>query len=200
MRPRLQRASAPRRRLFSSLPCVLFAGLLLPPAPGWAADLFTPGDEPPPPSVASADLTVRSRLVSMDLEQVRRAWAAAAPPAQTEHTRDPSGHPDTTGPAPVPGTTLTFNLFADVVVTGIVERTAPTFSGGYSVAGHLVEEPLGTMTLVVNGETVVGTVRLPGETYAIRSVGGGLYAISEEEEPPLDCEAEAPHSGTDHLH
>ena len=200
MRPRLQRTSTPRQRLFPALPCVLFAGLLLPPAPGWTADLFTPVDEPPPPSIASADLTVRSRLVSMDLERVRRAWAAAAPLAQREHTRDLFGRPDTTGSAPAPGTTLTFNLFADVVVTGIVEQTAPTFSGGYSVAGHLVEEPLGTMTLVVNGETVVGTVRLPGEIYAIRSMGGGLYAISEEEEPPLDCEAEAPHSGTDHLH
>ena len=60
--------------------------------------------------------------------------------------------------------------------------------------------PLGTLTLVVNGETVVGTVRTLGETYHIRSVGDGLYAISEVEEPPLNCGVEGPHSETDHPH
>ena len=108
--------------------------------------------------------------------------------------------PDSAAAALAPGTALTLNLFDDVVVTGVVEQTAPTFSGGYSVAGHLVEEPLGTMTLVVNGETVVGTVRLVGETYQIRSVGDGLYAISEVEEPPLNCGVEGPHPETDHRH
>ena len=79
-----------------------------------------------------------------------------------------------------------------------VEQTAPTFSGGYSVAGRIVGEPLGTLTLVVNGETVVGTVRLPGETYRIRSMGDGLYTISEVDEPPLTCGVEGPHAETAH--
>ena len=56
------------------------------------------------------------------------------------------------------------------------------------------------MTLVVNGETVAGTVRLPGETYHIRSMGEGLYAVSEVEEPPLNCEVEEPHFEPDHQH
>ena len=199
MKSRLQRASTPRRRRLAALTSVLFAVLLLPAAQGQAADLFTSVDEPPPSSIASDDLTLRSRLVTMDLAQVQAAQAtAAAPPGQPTQTRAPSGRPDKSSSVPAPGTTLTFNLFDDVVVTGMVERTAPTFSGGYSVAGHLVEEPLGTMTLVVNGETVAGTVRLPGEIYEIRSVGDGLYAISEVEEPPLDCEAEVFHAETDH--
>ena len=101
---------------------------------------------------------------------------------------------------PASGTTLTFNLFDDVVVTGRVEHTALTFSGGYAVAGHLVEAPLGTMTLVVNGATVAGTVRLPGAVYEIRSVGGGVYAVSEVEEPPLDCVVDELHAETEHLH
>ena len=179
-----------------------------------AADLFTPVDESPP-TLPAADLTLRSRVVTMDLEQVQRAQAAvAAPPAPSPRTpaagaalpgavpspKTPPVRPDSAAAALAPGTALTLNLFDDVVVTGVVEQTAPTFSGGYSVAGHLVEEPLGTMTLVVNGETVVGTVRLVGETYHIRSVGDGLYAISEVEEPPLNCGVEGPHPETDHRH
>ena len=88
------------------------------------------------------------------------------------------------------------NLFDDTVVTGIVEWTEPTFSGGYAVSGRLVDEPLGTLTLVVNDERVVGTVRLPEGTYRIRSVGDGLSTISEVEEPPLECGVEEPHSET----
>ena len=78
-----------------------------------------------------------------------------------------------------PPTVLTLNLFDDVVHEAIIEWTAPTFSGGYSISGRLVDDPLSTVTLVVNGETVAGTVRMPGGTYRIRSVGGGLYAVSE---------------------
>ena len=125
----------------------------------------------------------------MNLEQV-----------QAGHTKDAASSTRSSSPAPAPGTTLTLNLFDDVVVTARVERTAPTFSGGYSVAGHLVEEPLGTLTLVVNGETVSGTVRLPAETYQIRSMGDGLYAISEVEEPPFNCGVDAPHAEADHSH
>lgn len=92
------------------------------------------------------------------------------------------------------------NLFDDVVVTGLVEHTAPTFSGGYSLAGPLLEEPLGTLTLVVNGATVAGTVRSPGALYEIRSVGDGLYAMRELDEPPPECGVEGLPSEPDHLH
>ena len=112
----------------------------------------------------------------MDLAQVQAA--VAGPPGQTAHTKGPSTRTDKSSSAPAPGTTLTFNLFDDVVVTGMVERTAPTFSGGYSVAGHLVEEPLGTMTLVVNGEAVAGTVRLLGET--LRDPLGGRRVVRHQ--------------------
>ena len=88
--------------------------------------------------------------------------------------------------------TLTLNLFEDVVLTGVVERTAPTFSGGYSISGRLLDEPLGALTIVVNGETVAGSIRTLGGTYRIRSVDGGHYVVSEVEEPPLRCEVLEP--------
>ena len=188
-------AAAPRWRPTVTLWLLIVVGLS---GSAQAADLFTPVAEPPPASLPAAELTLRSRVVAMDLGQVQQARAAVESPGQRVHTRDVSVRRDKSSTAPPPGTTLTFNLFDDVVVTGIVEQTAPTFSGGYSVAGHLVEEPLGTMTLVVNGEAVAGTVRTLGEVYHIRSVGDGLYAISEVEEPPLNCGVEGPHTEMDH--
>ena len=143
---------------------------------------------------ASLDATtLRRRVVTMDLERLRRARAAASvlprPPVRTKAVSPRRGKPDA---AHAPDATLTLNLFQDIVFTGIVDSTAPTFSGGYSISGRLVGEPLGTLTLVVNGQTVVGTVRTLGGTYRIRSAGDGLYAISQVEEPPLDCQVLKP--------
>ena len=144
-------------------------------------------------------ITVRRRVVTMDLDRLQRAKATTLPrsPVQSKALSPRGGRRDA---VPAPDATLTLNLFEDVVFTGIVERTAPTFSGGYSISGRLVGKPLGTLTLVVNGETVAGSVRTLGGTYRIRSVGDGLYAISEVEEPPLNCGVEEPHSETDHQH
>lgn len=179
---------------------VVLTALAVPAVEAQAPDLFTPVDATLP-SGPLDDLTLRSRLVTMDLGRLQRVQAAlSAPPDPPVHARALSARPDKARAVPAPGTTLTLNLFDDTVVTGIVEYTAPTFSGGYSIAGHLVDEPFGTLTLVVNGETVAGTVRLPGETYHIRSIGDGLYTISEVEEPPLNCEVVEPHSETDHQH
>ena len=141
-------------------------------------------DSPVPASVGAT--TLRSRVVMMDLGRLQRARATAAgllrSPVQSKAVSPPSGDRDA---VPALDRTLTLNLFEDAVFTGIVEHTAPTFSGGYSISGRLVEEPLGTLTVVVNGETVAGSVRTLGGTYQIRSVGGGHYVISEVEEPPL---------------
>ena len=54
---------------------------------------------------------------------------------------------------------MRLNLFDDVSVDSFIERTAPTFSGGYSLSGHIVNGPPGSVTLVINEEIVVGTVR-----------------------------------------
>ena len=146
------------------------------------------------PTPASLDaITLRSRVVMMDLDRLQRARATAAAllrsPVQSKAVSPPSGGRDA---VPAADEILTLNLFEDAVFAGIVERTAPTFSGGYSISGRLVDDPLGTLTLVANGETVAGSVRTLGGTYQIRSVGGGHYVISEVAEPPLVCEVLEP--------
>ena len=87
---------------------------------------------------------------------------------------------DTTGLARLPDSgpaALVLNLFDDFIVTGIIQRRTPTYSGGYALSGRLAAVPGGTVTLVVNGSVVAGTVRLPGAVYRIRPTGGGSHAI-----------------------
>ncbi len=126
----------------------------------------TPGDADPAPGVS----VLRSRVVRIDFATL----AAARLDADRE----------TTSP------TLTLNLFDGVVFSGIVERTAPTVSGGYVLAGRLDGVELGTFTLVVNGEVVAGTVLTPQATYRIRSAGGSLHAIRQIDPATLPPEGE----------
>ena len=79
------------------------------------------------------------------------------------------------------------NLFDDVVFTGIVEHVEPTASG-HALWGRLDGVELGTMTMVVNGSVVVGTVRTLDAAYSIRTAGDGTYVIRQIDEsslPPL---------------
>ena len=76
-------------------------------------------------------------------------------------------------------TALSLNLFDDVVLTGIFERRAPTYSGGYALSGRLAGVAGGSVTVVVNGSVVAGTVRIPGATFRIRPAGPGRHAIMQ---------------------
>lgn len=126
------------------------------------------------PDSSSADdsVTLRRRLVAIDFAQL-------TPPA---------GVVAVGGVDVAPSGVLRLNLFDDAVFTGRVERVAPTFSGGYSVSGRLAGVEMGTVTLVVNGAVVAGTVRTPDGVYRIRPAGDGLHAVSEIDParlPPL---------------
>ncbi len=173
------RRSALAGRGSTALAVALLAGLAAGDAAGQPGGLFRAvapaGVAVAPGSQASSDsLTLRSRLVAIDFGQLTPPVdTAAAVPGGAEAA--PSG-------------VLTLNLFDDASFTGLVESVAPTFSGGYSLAGPLAGVEMGTMTLVVNGEVVAGTVRTPEATYRIRPAGGGLHAVSEvdlSQLPPL---------------
>ena len=145
-------------------------------ASGQSSGLFTSleSERPAVAGVEAAsvgDSARRLRLVAIDFAQLERVRASLAQRAATSAT-------------------LTLNLFEDTSYDAIVERTEPTFSGGYSVSARIAGEPLGTATLVVNGATVAGTVRTPRGTYRIRSAGDGRYAVSEVDASklPEQCE------------
>ena len=130
---------------------------------------------PRPTSGLASDLnlvTLRQRLVAINFEHF-------TPPVEV--ARAASEGPSASG-------VLRLNLFDDVSFTGLVERVAPTFSGGYSLSGRLAGVEMGTMTLVVNGSVVAGTVRTPEGVYRIRPTDGGLHVVSQIDRsrlPPL---------------
>ena len=83
--------------------------------------------------------------------------------------------------------TITLNLFDDTTYTGIIEHVETTDSG-YAAWGRLDGVALGTVTLVVNGDLVAGTVRSPLGVYDISMAADGSYVVSEIDEsklPPL---------------
>ena len=135
--------------------------------------LFSQIEGDPPPS--SDVETLASRLVGIDFGQLANAIESPVGP------KDPvTGIPQTPHK-------LVLNLFADVVLTGIVEHVEPTASG-HALWGGLKGVELGTMTLVVNGSVVVGTVRTPDAVYTIRTAGAGAYVVRQIDEsslPPL---------------
>ena len=148
----------------------VLAGLVVVLAAGRAAGqpggLFLPAAASAAPTSrgASDALTLRSRLASIDFGQL-------APPAGASFAGAAA--------AAAPSGVLRLNLFADASFTGLVERVEPTFSGGYALSGPLAGVEMGTMTLVVNGAVVAGTVRTPAATFRIRPAAGGLHAVSQ---------------------
>ena len=183
--PRPGRGGQARKRWLVSLPLLL---LLVAAVEGRAADLFSQAHESVESTGPMAAETLRSRVVRIDFGPLRRAHeVVAGQPARTqEDYRRIVPERDALGP----GTRLTVNLFDDVVRTAVVDRTAPALSGGYSLRGRIVGDPLGTLTMVVDGDALVGTIRLAGGVYYIRPAGPGLHAVSEVEEPALECGAE----------
>ena len=142
--------------------------------------LFYEVDGDPPPSIGVDALN--SRLVGIDFGQLSEVTKSLV------STRDP-----VTRTSPIPQT-LVLNLFDDVEFIGIVEHVEPT-SSGHALWGGLEGVELGTMTLVVNGSVVVGTVRTPGAVYSIRTAGDGTYVIRRIDEsslPPLGEPLEGP--------
>ena len=166
---------------------LLLAVLLPPVVEGQTADLFTPVDEPSP-SGPLDERALRSRAVDIDFGQLQDIQTELADSSSFNALLPGYISPPATGQSanPAPGTTLRLNLFDDTVVTGIIEHIAPAFSGGYAVVGRIVGDRFGTMALVINGETVSGTVRLSDGIYQIQSWDGEQYVIREVEET-VEC-------------
>ena len=167
---------------------VIFLALVAITASGAAAQdagLFVPVETAAGESAVAAaraegagdSTTIRERLVEIDFSQLDAFDSLASSVAASSD-----------GPAAevaVPAARLRLNLFEDAVVTAVVDRVVPTPSG-YALWGNLEGIDLGTLTLVVNGTVVTGTVRSPGGTYVIEPSGDG-FAVRQ-----VDLSREAP--------
>ena len=134
--------------------------------PGGAPDPLFLATEPQAAPLAPepGSAVLRQRFAHIDREVLEAARLAAG-----------------RGSAPV----LLLNLFSDTEFRVVVTWTAPT-SSGYSLSGYPEEWKLGSLTLVANGDIVVGTVRVRAATYSIRTIGSGVIAIRQVD--PLSME------------
>ena len=136
------------------------------------------GEPPPSPGVESH----ASRFVDIDLAQLDPSLASVSRPLGTGEVRRLAPR------------TVALNLFEDAKFTGMIEHVEPTASG-YAFWGGLDGVELGTMTMVVNGDVVVGSVRTPDAVYTIRTTSSGSYVVRQIDEstlPPLAEPLEAP--------
>jgi|GEM_PF-3208389 len=109
--------------------------------------------------VTPAPGALRERFVRIDLDRLDAARASVGEASA-------GGSP-----------TLPLNLFDDARFAARAEHTGPTATG-YTLSGSLGGAG-GTVTLVVNGDLVAGSVRAPGATYEIRSLGAGVHVIRQ---------------------
>ena len=135
-----------------------------------AAGLFSEVDGDAPSDTGGT--TLASRLVGIDFRQLSQV------------TKSLVGTRDSATVQSLTPQTLVLNLFDDVTFTGIVEHAEPT-SSGYTLWGGLEGVELGTMTLVVSGSVVVGTVRTPDAVYTIRTAGADKYVVRQIDESSL---------------
>ena len=143
------------------------------------------GDPPPSPDVE----TLASRFAGIDFGQLDPSL---------ESVSGPLGIDELSRLAP---RAVTLNLFDDAAFTGRIAHVEPTASG-YTFWGGLDGVELGTMTLVVNGDVVVGTVRTPDAVFTIETTESGSYVIREIDEStltPLAEPLEAPSDSDEEL-
>ena len=84
---------------------------------------------------------------------------------------------------------LTLNLFDDAVLEAAIDVVTPT-SSGYALWGRLTGSQVGSVTLVVNGDTVAGSVQTPSGTYEIRPARGPAHVIRQIDPSALPPEGE----------
>ena len=148
-------------------------------APAGADDLFLPPD----PAVVDAaggaaaaaastaagfefgGPTLRSRLARIDLGLLAAARVRA----------------EAGGGAPG---LLDLNLFDDARFRATNLEARPT-SGGYALTGNLEGEPFSVVSLVVNGDVILGSVEAPGVLYGIQRAGDGHVTIRQAGENDL---------------
>ena len=145
---------------------------------GHAAGVFLPVGSPVPAgqtAEASAREARRSRFVRIAHNELQRAHAEVGNFGRSH---------------------LLFNMSERLELDVTVERTAPTLDG-YTLSGHVDGGKGGFITLAVHEHTVAGSIWTWDANYEIAPVGGGIHAVRQVMDEPLECGgvAQAPSVG-----
>ena len=121
-----------------------------------------PDARSPEPGVVEA---LRSRAVAVDMARLADARATLE-----------DGQP----------ARLRLNLFEDVALDAVIERTGDT-RYGWSLSGGIDGDPHGSVTLVVHGDILAGAVHSAEGTYVIASRNGTVHTVRQVSED-FQCE------------
>jgi hypothetical protein len=105
------------------------------------------------------------------------------------------------------GLTLNLNLFDDVALTAVIDRTESVSTGGYSFIGRVAGIEQSSVTLSVYDNIMSGSITVPGgASYQVRYVGGGVHAACQidpsafpPEAPPIPVDNKSNDSPKDSI-
>jgi hypothetical protein len=87
------------------------------------------------------------------------------------------------------GFTLNLNLFDDVALTAVINRTESVFAGSYSFIGHVAGIEQSSVILSVYEGIMSGNITLPGASYQVRYVSDGVHAAYQIDQAAFPREA-----------
>ncbi len=126
-------------------------------SPGWSDSLLFPGDSLPGggPSAPTDSELVRRRIVDVTATRVKVAGLET-------------------------GRNVVFNLFEDVVLSGVPQALSRRSAESYTWSGPLRTDPTGSFVLTVEQGVIVANLRAPGHgSFQLRSLDGERLAIQE---------------------
>ena len=91
--------------------------------------------------------------------------------------------------APPAPRSLVLNLFDDVSLTAVLDRTDPA-RDGLTWVGRVAGREHSWVTLAVVDGVMAGSIIMPGAVYEIRHAGGGVYDVGEVDQSRFPPEAE----------
>ncbi len=113
------------------------------------------------PPKATDPSVIRSRVVDINFNNVIQADSL---PNQGR----PQGNPK-----------ILLNLFSDVQLTAVLDQIKKNSSGSLSWVGHILDEKFSSVSLVVNGDLLIGNIHRLGQSFQIRNIGGDNHVIRE---------------------
>ncbi|MBA4421920.1 MAG: hypothetical protein C0390_02320 [Syntrophus sp. (in: bacteria)] len=75
------------------------------------------------------------------------------------------------------GLNLKLNLFDDVALTAVIDKTESVSAGSHSFIGHVADIDESSVILAVYDGIMSGNITVPGAFYQVRYVGGGVHAV-----------------------
>ncbi len=120
-------------------------------------EIFTESGQARGGALSADDRVLRGRTVTVNLEMFKRAGVLSS------------------------GQDLRLNLFADRSIEIEIEKIERPGPENVVISGHLKDDELSHVSLVVRNQVMVANVRIPesGENFEIRHLGEGLHEIRE---------------------